>query len=134
MRPVTLAALVVCLSCAGGTLGGGQPESEASRRDRLEAYLAGATDLTPEQRQSMRRHQPFRGMTVEQARLAMESVDSFVVDGRVRQATFVGGEGIHYRIVFEGDPARAVDWTSAPEVELREPEEFRPNPPLHLPR
>jgi hypothetical protein len=119
-------ALLLCACAAGGPAGS---DGAAS----LDAYLAGASHLTAAQRESMRRHRPFEGMTLEEAGLAMQPVETEIVMGeRVRQAVYAGG-GTYYRLVFEGTPERVVEWVVAEDVTLPAPETYQPQPPIPRP-
>ena len=123
----TVQCLLLVCCASGADVSTGAPTREAE----LAEYLASAAHLSAEQRSLLERHQPFEGMTLEEATLAMVPLETEMAVGeRVRQATFVGGGGVGYRVVFEGDPERVVDWVVADDVVLPKPDTYRPNPPI----
>lgn len=125
-RRTTLAWLLL-LGCA---VGGHQIGRDPARDAALAAYLDTATHLSAEERRQMERHQPFEGMTLREAGLAMVPLETeMTVDERVRQATFAGNS-VAYRVSFAGAPERVVDWVVASDVVLPEADTFQPNPPL----
>ena len=102
-------------------------------RGDLERYLQTADHLDKEQKKQLARRQPFVGMTLEEANLAMRKESAELkVSGATMQAVYVGGSGTRYYLYFEGDPPRVVKWTSISddEIKLTDPELLRPSPPL----
>jgi len=102
-------------------------------RADLERYLQTAGHLDAEQKKQMASRQPFVGMTLEEANLAMRKESTELkVSGATMQAVYVGGSGTRYYLYFEGEPPRVVKWTaiSDDEIKLTDPELLRPSPPL----
>ena len=131
-----LAGAVVALgaiACAAPpSLPAAQPSSTAVRED-VRAYVDSAPQLSPEQAQAMLDGRPFEGMTLPEATLAMQLLETSVVrDGMTLSAVFLGGDGRRYYVDFQGDPARIAFFSlfGPDEIRLRDSDELHPEPPI----
>jgi len=138
--PRKIAHFVLAMTLSGFLFGfnGCTTSPEESKRalpprGDLERYLQTADHLDDEQKKQMESRQPFVGMTLDEANLAMSKESTELnVFGAAMQAVYVGGSGARYYLYFEGDPPRVVKWTaiSDDEIKLTDPELLRPSPPL----
>jgi hypothetical protein len=130
---IALAAIALgALACASPASPRAEGSAAAARED-VRAYVEAARHLSAEQEQAMLDGRPFEGMTLPEAKLAMQLLEVTAArDGRALSATFLGGDGRRYYADFQGDPPRIASFSlfGPDEIRLRDPEELHPMPPL----
>ena len=116
------AFLLICLltACFSKT---GTINMLMNQRKKTSAYLQTASHLNEEQKQAMKDHQPFIGMTFEEACLAMHldriTVELSDIDIPL-QAVFTANS-VSYIIYFDGGtPNRVLEWSSLPDADAKE--------------
>ncbi|QTA87327.1 hypothetical protein [Desulfonema magnum] len=126
MRVLFAIVLAVLLS-ACVRFGGHSPDKE------VYDYLETANHLNEAQKQEMMQGNPFIGMTMKEAHLAMYPDRSAAVrfSDRTLQHDYRGGWGVRYSLFFDGGTPNRVEnyfFLSDKEIEeFRKPRDFRPD-------
>ena len=101
---------------------------------QIHTYIQKADHLTDKQKAAMKNYEPFIGMTIEEARIAMEQIGEpdISFNSKVFQAVFRGQQKTKYVLIFDlGSPNRVMEWTVFTKEEIEEisqPKDHQPNP------
>ncbi len=107
-KQLILSGLLLLAACTTQPLNSRNPEQVAA----LQRYLQQATHLSAEQRTAMQQGQPFIGMTLAEADLAMERVkESEQRLGEQIKLVYHTGGANYYTVFFAGhEPSRIVEY------------------------
>jgi len=111
-------------------------EKTKKRDQQIFEYIQKANHLTDKQKAAMKNYEPFIGMTIDEARIAMEQIGEpdISFNSKVFQAVFRGQQKTKYVLIFNlGTPNRVMEWTvfSKEEVkEISQPRDHRPKPAI----
>ena len=102
--------------------------------EQIYEYLQKVAHLTDEQKTAMMNYEPFLGMTIGEARIAMRQIEEpdITFNSKALRAVFIGQRKTKYVLIFNlGTPNRVVEWTTFTDEEVKEiskPRDHRPNP------
>ena len=112
----SLIIILILTACASKL-----PSDTLLMSQKIFDYLQTASHLDEEQKQAMMNHQPFLGMTFEEASLSMRLVEITVEIFDIPLQAVFTGNNINYVIYFDGGiPNRVLEWSSFTDKDVQE--------------